>query len=1191
MRSFRTVLCSLSGVLFAVVLSAGLLLAQNNSSGTITGTVTDPSGAVVPGATVKVDQAAENIHRATSSSASGLFSFPNLPPGAYKVTITAHGFQTLAEVAIVQVGTVSNVPAKLKVGSSTTTVEVTGAAGAATVDTTTATVSGIVGTAQIQNLPQLGRNFLDLAQLEPGVQMIDGGQFDPTKNGFVGLSVEGSFGRTTEVNVNGIDITDQTVGTTDQGLTDLAIKEFQVSQSSGDTSSDIGNQGQVNIITKSGENAIHGDGFALYRNQGMAANPTLGPTKPDFSQNQDGIDLGGPIVRNKVFWYLAGERHFNAATAAVDMPDFPSFDKTYQTPGYTYYGDARLDWQISQNLHFFYWLNNFDDKLIPPSVVGGTSLSPFTNQNVTNTNEFALDWSTARFTNSFRFAHSGMFNHIFTQPLAGAPVIPIGISFVDTGETFGPNDNAPQHTFQLNDEYKYDGSAFYGNNTLRYGFELDHIGSLVFASFFGEGPVAFTERSLLAAGQPAGQPTSYVPLEIVFGNGLGDNSNLPIHGQPYGGIFNDRLAFYLADNWKATPNLSINLGVHFERDPGEVNSDLTKPAILDTFSSTLGHFAPVPNNWSPTVGIAWDPTGHGTTAIRAGAGMYYQNNVFNNVMFERTNYISSSIGGYYPAVFGGQTLLAANPNVCIDFCQGFSSSSVSSAPLGSSEAELVRDQAALQASYAALPKSPLSNPAMLHGGAPALVSSTAPMFDSTYRTPYSVQWNVGIQHQFAPGMVLSVNYVNNHAFDLMASIDANQVGNARYLDKANAIAAINGAAKDLGVATGTSALATMDNLVAAMDSKQINPNTNKPITQGDIQSELMGTSGGYSLGSGSLGATTQPGGFAFAGSNPAFGTLDVVKNALQSDYRALQVKFDWTSGSLVRWLHAQDVTVSYALGRSDSSQSDGAFVGANTGGGTNLSDQYDPRMFYGPNGFDRTNQLSIGGIFNLPYGFELSTVNHFATGFAVTPTLGTDPTFSGSPLEIFATDWTGDGTVGDPVPGTNIGSFDRSISNPQQLQALINAYNSHNAGTLTPAGQRLVSAGLASTADLQALGLMMPYIEDSVPAGELMTDSLLDTDIRIAKHFNIHTGDHTVVVTPMLQIFNLFNVGNYDPPGAILTGALDTGFGVPKAGNFGPVDSIAGTTALNQANKFGLNTGVFAQGIPRAMQVGVRVDF
>ncbi|MGH9490679.1 MAG: TonB-dependent receptor [Terriglobales bacterium] len=1141
---------------------------------------------------MKVDQAAVNIHRSTTSSASGVFSFPNLPPGAYKVTVTAHGFQTLAQVAVVQVGTVSDVIAKLKVGASSTTVEVTGTAGAAMVDTTTATVSGIVGTTQIQNLPQLGRNFLTLAQLQPGVQMIDGGQFDPTKNGFAGLSVEGSFGRTTEVNVDGIDITDQTVGTVTQNLSDLSIKEFQVSQSSGDTSSDIGNQGQVNIITKSGSNAIHGDGFALYRNQGMAANPTLAATKPDFSQNQDGLDLGGPLVRNKLFWFVSGERHFDASTAAVDMPDFPSFDKAYQTPGYEYDADARLDWQISQNLHFFYRFTNFDDKLIPPSTVGGTSLSPFTNQDVTNTHELALDWSTARYTNAFRYGHTGFFNHIFTQPLAGSPPIPIGITFGDTGETFGPNDNAPQHTFQLNNEFKYDGSAFFGNTTLRYGVEFDRIGSLVYASFFGQGPLAVTLTSLKAPGLPAGQPTSYVPLEIIFGNGLGDNSNLPIHGQPYGGIFNNRFAFYLADNWKATPNLSINLGVHFERDPGEVNNDLVKPAVLDQFSSSLGHFAPVPNNWSPTVGIAWDPTGHGTTSIRVGAGMYYQNNVFNNVMFERTNYISSSIGNFYPFIFGGQTLLAANPNVCIDFCNGFSSSPVSSESIGASQSEVLKDQAALQASYAALPKSPLQNPAMLHGGSPALVSSTAPMFDSTYRTPYSVQWNVGIEHQFAPGMVLSVNYVDNHAFDLMASIDDNQVGNARYLDKANAVNAINQAAADLGVKQGTSPLATMDNLVAAIGT-QPNPNstTGATITQADVQGELMGTSGGYSLGSGSLGATNQPGGFAFAGSNPAFGTLSVVKNALQSDYRALQVKFDWTSGSLVSWLHAQDLTVGYALGRVDSSQSDGAFVGANSGGGTNLSDQYNPRMFYGPNGFDRASQLSIGGIFNLPWGFMISTVNHFATGFAVTPTLGTDPVLGGSPLEIFATDWTGDGSVGDVVPGTNIGSFDRSISNPQQLQALVNAYNTHDAGTLTPAGKALVSAGLASTADLQALGLMMPFIEDSVPSGQLMTDSLLDTDIRIAKHFNFHTGDHTVVVTPMLQIFNLFNVGNYDPPGAILTGALDTGYGVPMAGKFGPIDSIAGTTALNQANKFGLNTGVFAQGIPRALQVGVRVDF
>lgn len=116
----------------------------------------------------------------------------------------------------------------------------------------------------------------------------------------------------------------------------------------------------------------------------------------------------------------------------------------------------------------------------------------------------------------------------------------------------------------------------------------------------------------------------------------------------------------------------------------------------------------------------------------------------------------------------------------------------------------------------------------------------------------------------------------------------------------------------------------------------------------------------------------------------------------------------------------------------------------------------------------------------------------------------------------------------------------------------------------------------------------MPYIQDTVAPGQLMTDSFLDTDIRIAKHF--HIGER-LTLTPQVEVFNLFNVGNYDPAGNVLSGVLDTGM-TPGAANFyGNVDSITNTTVFNQANKYGLNTGVFAPGIPRAVQFGIRASF
>ncbi|MGH9533595.1 MAG: carboxypeptidase regulatory-like domain-containing protein [Terriglobales bacterium] len=1174
------------GWLAVVLLSAGLLWAQSNSTGAITGTVTDPSGAVVPGAVVHLDQASHNIHLNTTASSTGDFAFQHLTPGAYKVTVSAKGFETQAAAVIVQVGQVATVPAKLLVGSSATTVEVTGAANAVQVNTSTATVAGVVGREQIKDLPSISRNFLDLAQLQPGVQLVDGGNFDPTKNGFAGLSVEGAEGRTTEINVNGLDITDQTVGTTTMNLPDNSIQEFQVSQSSGDTSSDIGNTGQVNIDTRTGTNGWHGGGFALYRSASFAANPTLSPTTPPFKENDDGLDLGGPLWKNKLFFFVSGERRFDDAESSVAMPDFPNYTGVFPTPGEEKMGSARLDYQVSPSVHIFDWFNDDSVELVPPSVVGGTSLQPFQNENESPANEFTVDWSTARFTNEFHYGHLDMFNHIISVPIPGVPSFGgVGIDF-DTGESFGPNLLAPQHTFQINDEFKYDGSAYFGNHTLRYGVEFTHIAVDVYAAFFASGPQAVASYSsglakILAAGGGTAQttdPADFYPNDgITFGNGLGYFSNLPVHGQPFGGVYNFRKAFYVADTWQIRPNLTFNYGVHFERDPGEVNSDLAHPAVIGDYFPELGHTASVPNNWSPSGGLVWDPTGHGKTVIRVGAGMYYENDINNNVMFERSNYISSSISPGFPGTGeAGRPVLLADGKTCAFLCAG-SGQSITNDTIASLTPAMMTAQTAIQSSYAALPQTPLANPAILAGGdATALVAGDAtpgsnntgnPLFDDTYRTPYSVQFNAGIQHQFAQGVVLSTNFVSNRGFDLLMIQDLNQVGNASYMNKAVAVGAINSTAGDLGVAQGSTAGATMDNLAAAIQKGT--------VTQAAVQNDLLGgNTAGLSIGAGANGTIGSPS-YAFGGINPNFGNLSTDTNLGMSNYHALQVKLMIQRPSLLSWIHASNVIVSYALGRLDSTQFDQSFAPTAT-------DQVDPRMFYGPNGYDRTSQLSIGGVFHLPWGVMFSTVNHFDTGTPVTATLASAGLGSG---EIFATNWTGDGITGDILPGTNVGAYNRSIG-PSGLQQAINTYNQADAGTLTPAGQKLVGAGLASAADMTAFGLVMPYAAN-VTSGQLTPDSFLDSDVKFSKSFQV--GEH-LTITPDIQCYNVFNVANYDPPGDSMSGTIATGYN-PALLGFGNPGSITDTTGLNDVRKYGLNTGVFAEGIPRAFEGEVSFSF
>src|SRR4029077_193084 len=192
---------------------------------------------------------------------------------------------------------------KLELEQSTTVREVSWQL--ISVNTDQAQVSGSLTTQQIENLPVNGRNFLDLAQLEPGVQIQDGGNFDPTKIGFSSISFGGKFGRSARISVDGVDVSDENVGTTTTGLPSSAIQEFQLAQSSLDISNDLTSGGSVNVVTKSGSNSLHGEAFGLFRDDSQAA---AYPGGAKFQRGQWGGDVGGPIIKDKLFFFGDGER-------------------------------------------------------------------------------------------------------------------------------------------------------------------------------------------------------------------------------------------------------------------------------------------------------------------------------------------------------------------------------------------------------------------------------------------------------------------------------------------------------------------------------------------------------------------------------------------------------------------------------------------------------------------------------------------------------------------------------------------------------------------------------------------------------------------------------------------------------------------------------------------------------------------
>src|SRR5208282_5995460 len=285
------------------------LLAQTTiSTGSIQGTVTDPSGAVVSGDKVTItDKATGQVITATTNSA-GAYTSGALVPGDYVVRVEAPSFKAAQLPLTVQVGNTASGNVKLQVGQASETVEVQ--ASQIQVNTEQATVQGVLTSSQIENLPVNGRNFLDLAQLEPGVQIQDGQNFDPTKAGYSSISFGGRFGRTARIEVDGVDVSDETVGTTTTDIPASAIQEFQISQSSLDMSTELTSSRSVNVTTKAGTNGFHGEAFGQFRDSSVGAAKL--PTPPGFSapfqRSQYGGSFGGPIIKDKLFFFMAAER-------------------------------------------------------------------------------------------------------------------------------------------------------------------------------------------------------------------------------------------------------------------------------------------------------------------------------------------------------------------------------------------------------------------------------------------------------------------------------------------------------------------------------------------------------------------------------------------------------------------------------------------------------------------------------------------------------------------------------------------------------------------------------------------------------------------------------------------------------------------------------------------------------------------
>src|ERR1044072_7216555 len=641
--------------------------------GALEGTISDQTGALIQGASVTLHNVATGVDTTATSDDRGSFNFQNLEPGTYTVSVDKPGFKKFTATDVtVRVGSVTPLMLALEVGAASETVNVVSISDAH-IATTGATVDGVVTPKQIENLPLNGRNFLDLAQQEPGVQVRDGGDFDPTKNQMVGVSMGGRSGRSTRIQVDGVDITDETVGTTTTNLSNETIQEFQVSRSTLDASTDLTSSGAINIVTRSGGNEFHGSGFGFFRDERYAADLRLDKTKPTtakpaFDRQILGGRMGGYLVKNKFFWHVEFENNNQDGQQFTSVTNFPQFTKAFAVPLDERLAGGRVDWKITDRLSSFYRFNH--NRNFGVTGFGGTDLSAFGNLNNTNTHVAGLDFVTSRWTHSGRFSYLNFNNFIVdANSAAGTPDTldpaghPILVRVRNGVQDIGPDLLAPQQTFQDNTQAKYDGSLSSGNHTFRFGFSYNHIEEAVFANFFGLAPrirctLNTSGINFANAHGGAGDPLNFQLDQIVVGNGLGSFSERPALGFSNGGTTNHRIGVYFTDSWKLRPNWTLTLGVRYDYDSALADSDLKRTDTLAQFSPVLGGFIKNDvNNFAPQLGFAWDVKGNGKTVIRGGGGIFYDGNIINNILFDRVINLPPGLGNDTPVLTASSPFL------------------------------------------------------------------------------------------------------------------------------------------------------------------------------------------------------------------------------------------------------------------------------------------------------------------------------------------------------------------------------------------------------------------------------------------------------------------------------------------------------------------------------------------------------
>jgi hypothetical protein len=1066
-------------------------------TGSARGIIYDPSKAIIKGATVTITNKANGAERTTTTNSAGEYQFAALPPGDYEIKIAMSGFKGLLTAVVIQVGENITSDLTLEIGTAAETVVITGET--PVINTSDFKIDGVVNRQQIDNLPLNGRNFLQLAMLEPGVSVEAVDNPGTSPNNFFRVSIAGASQALTRISVDGATINDRVTGGTSQNFSQETVQEFQISSFNYDLATSVTAVGSVNVVSRSGTNDFHGSGFIYYRDHNMAAYPALqrNPRRsidpslndPFFARRQIGGSIGGPIKKDKFFFFynIENNNQDGVVPIANNHPIFSQFDVAYPQPLNFLSNNIKLDWKVNEKHNAFMRFSADNNKNV--NSANGTFM-PSNWVSTKNVSTQFLVGLTSVFTpklvNDLRWSY-GVYSGRLKVPSSQEcpdPIYCVGLGgsrYQTTLSNFliGNNLNTPQNrvlrTYQLTDTLSWQK----GDHRVRFGGEWEH--------HYGQGHWAFLEPAFAGIWDPlhilafiqgtGGFPNSpFVPLYNSLPNSLKLNATgtgplvpgllptyadilqLPLYsfatgvgdpGQPQQYNFstaarNNRIRVFVSDQWRMHPRFTLTYGLAYVYEDKILNHDIDRPPIL---SALLGGDLAPPhvdkNNFGPSLGFAWDIAGNGKTVIRGGGGVYHDSNLFWTRLNERA-YIGPSGNGRYIIPGSFFNIPGVGP---LQF---------TSVPTNFRAANLEALLPTLRGQVTAA----LGNGKDLSVRGVERLKTTGEsgfgtVYDPNSVVPYSMNVSAGVQREIANNLVVQADFVMRRSVKFgglhsVFFIDRNRFNRPKVIST--------------NPATG----------VVTFVRDPVVPLCTTAAQQADPKAIC------------------------------SIGTLGVSHSGANYRYTGLHVKLD------KRFSNRYLFVASYALSKY-----------------TGFNDVINYDNFYEADGYqgaDRTHRFTFSGYLELPSyggssGFARALLNTWKVGLiwqlVSTPPLTTN---------ISSVDLDGDGNSTLMLPGASYRSFGRGLDN-EGLQSLVDQYNKTYPTSVT--GKRTPQNQIIPTITL--------------PAGFDNGDIFNSADLRLTRVIKIREQSQIELIG---EVFNLFNVSNLAGYSGTLNGA---NFGIPSS--------------------------------------------